>query len=195
MGALMTTDGNNITGASGWHLSTVSFMMGASDTCIMPYVSEVTICDGITNIGAYAFTGDTSLSKITMTNGIKTIGEYAFMYDTKLSSITIPNGVTSIGNSAFYECTSLTSINIPSSVTSINAYAFHSCTSLSKIKIMSIYPSNLEYGDPTNGDYIFSQMPSNAVIYVLNEEMKAKMNEVAPEVTVQVVTQDEMNKL
>ena len=47
MGALMTTEGNNITGATGWHKSTAMYMMGASDTCIMPYVSKIVVGKGI----------------------------------------------------------------------------------------------------------------------------------------------------
>lgn len=38
MGALMTTSGSTITGATGWHKSTALYMAGASDTCIMPHM-------------------------------------------------------------------------------------------------------------------------------------------------------------
>ena len=64
MGALMTTEGNNITGATGWHKSTAMYMMGASDTCIMPYVSKIVVGKGIKNMGGYAFGGDTGLKKL-----------------------------------------------------------------------------------------------------------------------------------
>ena len=135
MGALMTTEGNNITGATGWHKSTAMYMMGASDTCIMPYVSKIVVGKGIKNIGGYAFGGDTGLKKVILSSEITSIDEYAFMYCTNLTSITIPSSVKSIGISAFYKCTSLSSVTIPSSVTSIGARAFEECTSLSSVTI------------------------------------------------------------
>ena len=135
MGALMTTEGNNITGATGWHKSTAMYMMGASDTCIMPYVSKIVVGKGIKNIGGYAFGGDTGLKKISLSSEITSIDEYAFMYCTNLTSIKIPENVKSIGIQAFDRCASLTSVTIPSSVTSIGARAFEECTSLSSVTI------------------------------------------------------------
>ena len=137
MGALMTTEGNNITGATGWHKSTAMYMMGASDTCIMPYVSKIVVGKGIKNIGGYAFGGDTGLKKVILSSEITSIDEYAFMYCTNLTSIKIPENVKSIGIQAFDRCASLTSVTIPSSVTSIGARAFEECTSLSSVTIPS----------------------------------------------------------
>ena len=135
MGALMTTEGNNITGATGWHKSTAMYMMGASDTCIMPYVSKIVVGKGIKNIGGYAFGGDTGLKKVILSSEITSIDEYAFMYCTNLTSIKIPENVKSIGIQAFDRCASLTSVTIPSSVTRIGARAFKECTSLSSVTI------------------------------------------------------------
>ena len=135
MGALMTTEGNNITGATGWHKSTAMYMMGASDTCIMPYVSKIVVGKGIKNIGGYAFGGDTGLKKVILSSEITSIDEYAFMYCTNLTSIKIPENVKSIEIQAFDRCASLTSVTIPSSVTSIGARAFEECTSLSSVTI------------------------------------------------------------
>ena len=87
MGALMTTEGSNITGATGWHKSTAIYMMGASDTCIMPYVSKIVVGKGIKNIGGYAFGGDTGLKKISLSSEITSINDCAFMYSTNLTSI------------------------------------------------------------------------------------------------------------
>ena len=137
MGALMTTDGSNITGATGWHKSSAIYMMGASDTCIMPYVSKIVVGKGIKNIGRYAFGGDTGLKKVILSSEITSIDEYAFMYCTNLTSIKIPENVTSIGVNAFFKCTSLTSITIPNGVTSIEDGTFVECTNLTSITIPS----------------------------------------------------------
>jgi hypothetical protein len=72
---------------------------------------------------------DSKLESITMPNGVTSIGDFAFAGCVNLTSITIPNGVTSIGVCAFESCNSATDITIPSSVTSIGRYAFHLCES------------------------------------------------------------------
>lgn len=72
---------------------------------------------------------DSKLESITMPNGVTSIGDFAFDRCGNLTSIVIPNGVTSIGICAFQNCSSATDITIPSSVTSIERYAFHLCES------------------------------------------------------------------
>ena len=183
MGALMTTEGNNITGATGWHKSTAMYMMGASDTCIMPYVSKIVVGKGIKNIGGYAFGGDTGLKKVILSSEITSIDEYAFMYCTNLTSIkipenvksigiqafdrcasltsiTIPNGVTNIGDRAFAGCISLTTVTIPSSVKSIGNYAFYKCTSLSSVTIPN--------GVTNIGDSAFAECTSLSSVTIPN---------------------------
>ena len=140
MGTLMETSGTQITNASGWQSLSAIYLAKymatgtiPSDFCIMPYVTEITICDGITNIGDYAFAGDTALSKITIANTVNNLGQYLFLGCEQLTNITIPNSVTSIGSSAFAGCTSLTNITIPNSVTSIGNHAFYGCTGLTNV--------------------------------------------------------------
>ena len=78
-----------------------------------------------------------SISAVSLPQGLTSIGNYAFYYCSSLTSITIPNSVTSIGSWAFEGCSSLTSITIPNSVTSIDDYAFHYCPSLTSIVVES----------------------------------------------------------
>ena len=109
---------------------------------------EVTIPDGVTNIGNRAFQDCTDLTSVVIPEGVTSIGEFVFQNCTGLTSITIPDGVTSIGMTAFYGCRSLTSINIPEGVTSIGAFAFFECAELTSIKIPSSVTSI--------GDFAFS---------------------------------------
>ena len=97
-------------------------------------IKSVTIKDGVTSIGEWAFDGCTGLTSITIPNSVTSIGDGAFGC-TGLTSITIPNSVTSIGEWAFQECSSLTSITIPNSVTSISSYAFYGCTGLKEVTV------------------------------------------------------------
>ena len=87
-------------------------------------LTSITIGNGVTSIGRYAFRGCTGLTSITIPDGVTSIGDYAFDGCSSLTSVTIGNSVTSIGDWAFYYCSSLTSITIPDSVTSIGEYAF-----------------------------------------------------------------------
>ena len=74
-------------------------------------LTNVTIGNGVTSIGDYAFAYCSGLTSIVIPDSVTSIGEYAFRDCTRLSSVTIGNGVTSIGNNAFYGCSGLTAVN------------------------------------------------------------------------------------
>ena len=95
----------------------------------------MTIGNGVTSIGNYAFYYCTSLTSVTIGNGVTSVGDYAFSDCTSLTSVNIPDSVVSLGNSAFSGCTSLTSVTIGNSVTSIGSHVFSGCTSLTSVTI------------------------------------------------------------
>ena len=74
-------------------------------------VTEVTINKDIPD---HAFYSIDSLTKVTLGEGVTSIGAWAFDGCTSLTSITIPEGVTSIGEYAFSVCTNLTTVVIES---------------------------------------------------------------------------------
>ncbi len=104
-------------------------------------IKSVIIGDGITSIGAYAFSSCKNLTDIAIPDTVTSIGDSAFNNCESLKSITIPDSVTSIGNCAFYYCSSLTSITIPESVTSIGNVLFNS--SKSSLSVV-YYPGTFE---------------------------------------------------
>ena len=98
-------------------------------------VTELTIPDGVTSIGDYAFYSCESLTKIVIPDSVTNIGSSAFAYCDSLTSVFIPDSVTSIGSSAFAYCDSLTSVVIGDSVTSIGPYAFSGCSGLTSVEM------------------------------------------------------------
>ena len=72
---------------------------------------------------------------MTIPEGVTSIGDYAFDWCTSLTSVTIPEGVTNIGNCAFYNCRGLTSVTIPEGVTSIGDNALLGCTALASLTV------------------------------------------------------------
>lgn len=73
---------------------------------------------------------DRSLTDVTIPEGLKQIGAHAFSYCTLLKSAKVPNGVRVIGGWAFQYCTSLSAVELPDSVEYISFYAFQGCKSL-----------------------------------------------------------------
>ncbi len=72
------------------------------------------------------------ISKITVGEGITTIGAYAFYGYDNVTEISLPSTITSIGEGAFAKCSSVESIDIhDKAVTTIGSYAFKDCTALS----------------------------------------------------------------
>lgn len=63
-------------------------------------ITAVTIGDGVTTIGNYAFAECWGLTTVTLGNGLQRIGEFAFGV-TSLTEVMIPAGVTDIGVGAF----------------------------------------------------------------------------------------------
>ena len=112
----------------------------------MPSNTSLTIPNGVTSIGEYAFCNcTTGLTSISIPNSVTNIGVGAFMGCEYLKSIKIPNKVTKIEDTTFYNCIALTNVAIPNSVTSIGNRAFYECCNLTKVIIPNSV-TNIEYG-------------------------------------------------
>ena len=124
-------------------------------------LTSVTIPNNVTSIGNNAFFDCTSLASVTIGNRVTSIGDWAFQGCTNLTSVTIPNSVTSIGHGAFQGCTNLTSITIPNNVASIGNNAFQGCTSLPSITVDS---GNTNYAN--EGGILYNKAKTE-IVYVL----------------------------
>ncbi len=72
---------------------------------------------------------------ITIPDGITAIGASAFSYRTKLENVTILEGVTEIGRKAFQGCTKLTEIHLPASLNKIEGNPFSGCIHHTKLTV------------------------------------------------------------
>lgn len=86
-------------------------------------METVTIPEGVTEIGDYAFNTCGSLTGVELPKSLRTIGRAAFTGCRSFTDIVIPDGVTEIGVWAFDNCNSLKAITIPASVTTIGSDA------------------------------------------------------------------------
>ena len=98
-------------------------------------ITSVTIAEGVTSVGSYAFYNCSSMATVSIPDGVTSIGGSAFYGCSNLANVTIPDGLTTIGGSAFQNCAALTAITLPASVTSVGYQAFRSCSMLESITL------------------------------------------------------------
>ena len=154
------TDGDNIT----WSLNTEDSTLVLTGSGTMAnyhystnpapwyqyrsFVKTLTLGEGITNIGEYAFYYLQKTTTLNLPTTIETIESNAFYWCTGMqnvsfatpsslteikesafsgngfTSITLPEGLITIGTYAFSSCGNLQEVNLPSSLTTIESYAF-----------------------------------------------------------------------
>jgi len=105
----------------------------------------IVIPEGVTEIGAEAFSGCSNLEKIVLPSTLTKIGDNAFQYCEALTELVIPAGVTAIGAGAFNGCYGIERIVVPASVTKLGEGAFGGCSSLQEVVIEAMLPT-LEAG-------------------------------------------------
>lgn len=121
-------------------------------------ITSVTIEDGVTSIGNYAFYGCSDLTSVIIPDSVTSIGRNAFEGCAKLKNITLPkelkqldlrafakcsgletvifpDSLITIGIAVFDHCSSLTEVTVPEGVTSIGSGAFVNCSSLRRVSL------------------------------------------------------------
>lgn len=95
----------------------------------------MTIPNSVTEIGASAFAGCTSIETLTLSNSLKNIAAKTFYGCTNLKQLVIPNSVTELGEFAFNDCSSLETLTLSKSLKTIGASAFSGCAALKDLTL------------------------------------------------------------
>lgn len=101
---------------------------------------EVTIPDGILQIGDFAFVDKPYLQHIVLPPSLLSVGNFAFRDCIRLQEISIPSSVSFIGDSAFHGCASMTQVELHEGLKHIGKDAFFNCRSLEAI----VFPQSVE---------------------------------------------------
>jgi len=107
----------------------VLFNKEKTELCIYPAgrtEKTYTVPDGITAIGASAFTGNNYLNSINLPDGLERIEKSAFSGCFGLTGMVIPEGTASIDDFVFWQANAMKNLTIPQSVTSIGGGLFGS---------------------------------------------------------------------
>ncbi len=105
-------------------------------------IKTVTISEGITSVGNYAFADYTALKEVTLPETLTAIGYRAFYRSGLTGSIIIPDNVGAIKESAFYGCGSLETVTFGKNLKTLSPYSFQNCTAL---KRMTFTGTSLEF--------------------------------------------------
>ena len=68
---------------------------------------DITIPEGVTAIGDYAFANNKIINTIVIPYGVEEIGKFSFMNCSNLKEISIPHSVEYMKEGIFYKCTNL----------------------------------------------------------------------------------------
>ena len=96
-------------------------------------ITSIVIPDSVTSIGIGVFENCDKLESVTLPKGLKTIEKNTFRECTKLGNVALPETLESIGSAAFWNCDSITEVTIPETVKDLGDAAFYECASLVKV--------------------------------------------------------------
>ena len=97
--------------------------------------TSVTIPEGVTKIGAFAFRNCSGLKSVTIPEGVTKIEWVAFVYCKGLTSVTIPKSVKAFGPEAFKECVELASVTMLGECPKAQNDIFRKCGKLKAIHV------------------------------------------------------------
>ncbi len=110
-------------------------------------LKELTLCDGLTQIGSCSFKGCISLEKNEIKNKLESICSSVFEGCIGATELIIPKGnLKSIGNGALTGCVKINRVEIPDNVENLGTMVFMKCTGLREV-ILPKYISKRQVKD------------------------------------------------
>lgn len=119
--------------------------------------ADGTLPEGLTSIGASAFTSCSKLAKITLPSALRTIGDNAFNGCSVLGNVTLPEGITTLGLNTFANCNGFTEVILPDSLTTLNRSSFAHCSNVAHIhlgKNFTTYTTYTDYSSVINSPFV-----------------------------------------
>lgn len=98
-------------------------------------IETVLIREGVTSIGASAFSDCSALTQVKFASTVTRIGDHAFSNSDALTDIEIGDNVTEIGYHCFDHCSSLKTVTIGNCVATIRDGAFDNCLQLLEYRV------------------------------------------------------------
>ena len=99
-----------------------------------PKLTKVTISPAVTEIPAYLFYKNASLTMTTLPK-VKKIGVSAFQECSKLTTLNLGDDMQVVGNDAFNGCKNVTKLTFPDAITTIGDRAFQDCSSVTEVTV------------------------------------------------------------
>lgn len=98
--------------------------------------AEITVPEGVTEIGDYAFCDNRRVTKITLPDSVERLGEDVFSHCYSLKEISLPDSIKEIGEFTFKSCRSLVKVKLPKDFKVVMPNMFDGCTSLTDLSFL-----------------------------------------------------------
>ena len=142
--------------------------IGVSAFSFYTNLTDIVICDGVTEIGDAAFLLS-GIKSLTIPDSVNSIGVQTFMRCESLENITFGTGLQTIGECAFADCYSLKSVTLPDSVEVLDFWAFYGCYELETVSmgagLIRCAEGAFRYCNKLSNVYCKAQTPPIAYLY------------------------------
>ncbi|MBR3037515.1 MAG: leucine-rich repeat domain-containing protein, partial [Clostridia bacterium] len=132
-------------------------------------ITSVSLPDGLTFIGDYAFFECYGLTSVVIPEGVERIGDCAFLWCDGLERVTFPQSLIRIGNSAFESCGSLRDAVLPDALEMLDGFAFYG-SGLNEVFV----PASVYYIGTSAFAYCYDLLPESFAVDPANANYQAE---------------------